>query len=421
MNITGPFAPSTFSATVFGLTQINLAWTKGSYANYTRIQRKTGNYPTNITDGITVYNDTNSSYSNMGLSPGTKYYYRAWSWNSTLGVWSVNYASVQATTQSTGGGGGEPPAPPSDNDEPTAEAGGPYNGYVNQSVSVSGSGSSDDSGVVGYRWDWTNDGIWDTNWSAYPTATHVYTVVGNYTVALQVQDVEELTATDTALVSIRASVVHFNQAPVASAGGPYKALMYQSIQFDGSQSYAINSTIMNYTWVFGDGAYGYGMSPRHMYENAGTFTVILTVTDSNTLQTIDTTTSVIIPDMNRNNVSDIMEQTIGETLSESDIYSITIHGSLYYLVDTNHDGIYDVFYNPATNTKSNLGHEAETILIDVNNDGMWDFVYDPALGIIVPYEKIESALDSPWFIGGIIAIICLVILVIVWLYMTGRI
>ena len=420
MNITGPFAPSTLSATVSGPTQINLEWTKGSYANYTRIQRKTGNYPINITDGIMVYNDTNSSLSNTGLSPGTKYYYRAWSWNSTLGVWSVNYASVQATTQSTGGGG-EPPAPPSDNDEPTAEAGGPYNGYVNQSVMVSGSGSSDDSGVVGYRWDWTDDGIWDTNWSVSSTATHVYTMIGNYTVALQVQDVEELTATDTALVIIRSSVVHFHQAPVANAGGPYTALMYQSIQFDGSQSYAINSTIMNYTWVYGDGTYGYGMSPVHSYESAGTFTVILTVTDSNTLQTIDTTTSVIIPDQNRNNVSDVMEQALGKTLRESDIHLIMIHGSIYYLVDTNRDGIYDVFYNPSTNTKNNLGHESDTILIDVNGDGVWDFVYDPALGTAAPYEKIESALDSPWFIGGIIAIICIVILVVVWLYMTGRI
>ncbi len=100
---------------------------------------------------------------NTGLSISTLYYYRAWSWNSSLGIWSINYASAQASTQGGGGGGEEVPPPSSDNEEPTADAGGPYIGYVNQTIIFNAAGSSDDVEVVGYRWDWTNDGTWDTD------------------------------------------------------------------------------------------------------------------------------------------------------------------------------------------------------------------------------------------------------------------
>jgi len=57
------------------------------------------------------------------------------------------------------------------------------------------------------------------------------------------------------------------------------------IDFDGSKStgsQAGNNTyaIVSWAWGFGDGSYGSGPQSRHIYQNAGSYTVSLTVTDA---------------------------------------------------------------------------------------------------------------------------------------------
>jgi hypothetical protein len=110
------------------------------------------------------------------------------------------YASDESTTFTvTSGGGGNPPSNPT----PVAEAGGPYSGYVNVLVSFDGSKSTETGGLIaGYRWDWTNDGTYDTGWSTSASATHAYTNAGAYTVKLQVKDNSNITDTDIAIVTI---------------------------------------------------------------------------------------------------------------------------------------------------------------------------------------------------------------------------
>ncbi|PNX45342.1 MAG: hypothetical protein BV459_08720, partial [Thermoplasmata archaeon M11B2D] len=312
-------------------------------------------------------------------------------------------------------GGGDVPS----NDPPIADAGGPYKGNMNVPITFDGSNSTDDVGVAGYRWDWENDGIWDTNWSTSAYASHAYNAIGVYTVRLQVKDEENLTDTATSIVTINGNNI---SAPVAIADGPYKGLTYQTIKFDGSESYGINANIVNYTWVFGDGTSGYGQSPVHVYETSGTFLVVLTVTDSNNLQSLDSTTAKILLDANRNNISDIMEETIGTPITEADIELISINDNLYYLVDIDHDGTFDVLYNPTTNTKSILGEQDGKPLIDIDGDGIWDFVYDPALGTISPYEPPdEEPLMLPLICVVVIVISVIVVILIFWLYKTGRI
>jgi hypothetical protein len=99
--LTKPEVPTNLNATVYNSTQINITWTKGTGANNTRIQRKTGSYPTSITDGNNVYNGTGTQFENTGLQEGTTYYYKAWSYTkwSTLQQWSDNNASDSSTTE----------------------------------------------------------------------------------------------------------------------------------------------------------------------------------------------------------------------------------------------------------------------------------------------------------------------------------
>jgi len=100
MFLTKPYEPTSLTATSDSEDSISLSWTKGNGADKTVIVRKTGSYPTSITDGTVVYNDTGTSYTDTGLSAGTDYYYRAWSYveDSGLHQYSDGYASAMNYT-----------------------------------------------------------------------------------------------------------------------------------------------------------------------------------------------------------------------------------------------------------------------------------------------------------------------------------
>jgi outer membrane protein assembly factor BamB len=106
--LTKPDEPvvSTFTATVVSDTRIDLTWTKGEGAWKTLIRRDTDDYPADRNDGVQAYFDTGTSCSDTGLTPGTTYYYRAWSYVTGSEQWSDWYQDASATTT------GEPEVPP---------------------------------------------------------------------------------------------------------------------------------------------------------------------------------------------------------------------------------------------------------------------------------------------------------------------
>jgi serine protease len=76
--------------------------------------------------------------------------------------------------------------------------------------------------------------------------------------------------------SITVTVNNDNAAPVAA----FTYTCDGSIcDFDASGSYDTDGTIVNYTWDFGDGNSGSGISASHTFSEVGRFTVTLTVTD----------------------------------------------------------------------------------------------------------------------------------------------
>ena len=116
-----------------------------------------------------------------------------------------------------------------ENQPPIAEAAGPYSGYANYSVTFSGASSRDfeDCGSIeGYRWDFENDGTWDTEWLTAYSTEHTYTIEGSHIVKLEVKDDEGATANDTASVEITI----LNRDPVANCGGPYLAVSYTHLR-----------------------------------------------------------------------------------------------------------------------------------------------------------------------------------------------
>ena len=85
-----------------------------------------------------------------------------------------------------------------------------------------------------------------------------------------------------------------NQAPTASAGGPYSGVEGGSVRFDGGGSSDPDGDPLAYAWSFGDGITGTGVNPSHTYADNGTYTVTLTVTDTRGAASAPATTTATI-------------------------------------------------------------------------------------------------------------------------------
>ena len=177
------------------------------------------------------------------------------------------------------------------NNPPVADAGGSYSGTEDIAITFNGSGSSDpDSGdTLTYAWDF-GDGT--TGSGVNPS--HAYLWGEAFTVTLTVSDGRGGTDTSTT----GATVNEVNDPPVADANGPYTAVVDEPITFDGSGSSdfdnqdgtSANDQTLTYSWDFGDGSTGTGISPANTYSAVGTYPVTLVVTDGAVDSELSTTT-----------------------------------------------------------------------------------------------------------------------------------
>jgi PKD repeat protein len=154
-----------------------------------------------------------------------------------------------------------------------------------------GSDSSDSDGtIVGYSWDF-GDGTGGSG----ATAAHPYAAPGSYTATLTVTDDRGGSNTASRLVTIEASPPPPppppNAAPTASFSSSCAA---PSCSFDASGATDSDGTITSYTWDFGDGTSGGGVSTGHIYPQAGTYTVALTVIDDGGATATDSKSITVI-------------------------------------------------------------------------------------------------------------------------------
>ncbi|MBN2357390.1 PKD domain-containing protein, partial [candidate division KSB1 bacterium] len=91
-----------------------------------------------------------------------------------------------------------------DNEDPVADAGGPYSGTVGQSITLDGSGSSDPDGTINtYEWDLNGDGDYnDAGDKTGQTVQNTWSSAGTYTVNLRVTDNDGAKDSDAASVKI---------------------------------------------------------------------------------------------------------------------------------------------------------------------------------------------------------------------------
>ncbi len=151
----------------------------------------------------------------------------------------------------------------------------------------------DDISVLQVRWDWENDGTYDTNYSTTKTATHQYTSTGTYIVKLEVKDSDGLT--NTAI----STVIVSNAAPTASfTVDPTSGTTATIFNFDANSSTdnEDDTSVLQVRWDWdNDGTYDTNYSTTktatHQYSIPGTYTVMLEVKDSESLT--NTTTRAV--------------------------------------------------------------------------------------------------------------------------------
>lgn len=139
--------------------------------------------------------------------------------------------------------------------------------------------STDDHGITSRLWNFGDDHAATPadNQSTDANPTHTYTEAKSYTVSLTVTDAsgETNTKTNTVVVSGGGPA---NQPPTASFDVPTDCTTGTPCGFH-STSTDPDGTIASANWDFGDGQTGEGVDATHTFGNAGSFNVVLSVTD----------------------------------------------------------------------------------------------------------------------------------------------
>ena len=188
---------------------------------------------------------------------------------------------------------------------------------------VSFEGSFTDKGETDAPWTYTvvwGDGTPSTTGTAAPGApiavSHVYTKPGNSSAYISVKDKDGATGMSPSVV-----VNVGNDAPVASANGPYAGNEGANIAFSSAGSSDPNGQTLTYLWTFGDGTTSSFANPSKAYADDGSYTVTLVVKDASGATDTSVTTATVA------NVAPTATFSVPFSLAEGTAYAISLLGT----------------------------------------------------------------------------------------------
>jgi outer membrane protein assembly factor BamB/PKD repeat protein len=216
---------------------------------------------------------------------------------------------------------------------------GPTQGFTAIQYTFTATTTDPDTDNISYMWSW-GDGTY-SDWSEYIpsgsliTASHSWDAPGNYSVKVRARDeIGYMTNWSNGLMV----KINLYQPLIIDANGPYSGKVGDLIQFNGS----VSGGAPPYTWFwdFGDGNISTEQSPTHVYQVAGQFPVILTVTDATSQNVSNTTTATITPAILPNlvvaNITggfgvNAVLKNVGEADATNVTWSITLKGGFIFL------------------------------------------------------------------------------------------
>ena len=108
--------------------------------------------------------------------------------------------------------------------------------------------------------------------------------------------------------------------PTADAGIDMLATVGMEVAFDGTQS-SDNDGIKSYLWDFGDGSVSNIAQPRHVYNEPGTYTVMLTVSDNAGNTASDSITVTVYPEQQVGTVEvRVIDSRTGAAIPGASVY-----------------------------------------------------------------------------------------------------
>ncbi|WP_176371576.1 PKD domain-containing protein [Desulfosediminicola flagellatus] len=202
-----------------------------------------------------------------------------------------------------------------------------------------------DGSIVSYEWDY------DDGTGSGVTTSHTYNEPGTYTVSLTVTDDYGVTDTTSQIITVEDPQ---NTAPVAIfTADPTSGEVSLYVTFDASTSYDpdADGSIVSYEWDFDDGT-GSGVTTSHTYNEPGTYTVSLTVTDD---YGVTNTTSQIITVEDPQNTAPVAAFTADPTSGEVSLY-VTFDASTSYDPDGGSIVSYEWDYDDGTGSGVTTSH-----------------------------------------------------------------
>jgi len=197
----------------------------------------------------------------------------------------TSYAMEVALTVEFGEGDGED-GPPSggypgatESVPPVADAGTNRTIDAGTATFLDASGSTDNAEIVYYVWNF-HDGMREIDLYG-ETLQYRFDAVGTYEVHLTVVDSSWNFAEDNVTINVVPSDPADTESPMANAGMEINVQVYDTVQFDGSNS-TDNVGVANWTWYFEDvlPRFMFGPTPSYTFDNAGNFNLQLFVRDA---------------------------------------------------------------------------------------------------------------------------------------------
>jgi chitodextrinase len=265
-------------------------------------------------------------------------------------------------------------------------------GLVDSLLTFNGSQSFDQDGYI-KNWSWDfGDGSNETG----EIVTHSYSNSGTYNVTLTVTDDDDAKDED----SITVVIITANSPPsnpiVAGETTGKKNVEYR---FTAMSTDTDNDNI-SYIFDWGDGSTsktellpnGTSTMQNHTWTSPGIFIVSVYAEDENYA------------------MSDNVELTV--------LIDVQYFDNIGHFIDSDSDGIYDLFYSNITGDKTVLGQKDGSYLIDSDGDGKWDYVYNQTTGTTTPFKE-ETIDEVPWTLIVVIVVALVIISVIVSFYKKG--
>ena len=97
-------------------------------------------------------------------------------------------------------------------------------------------------------------------------------------------------------------------------------------------------------------------------------------------------------------------------MNSTDVKKIYLGGNPAFLVGTSRDGIYDILYNPASETTYAVEYADGNYKIDANGDGSWDYVYHTTDDSVTSYQESFITLPLTLLLTGIILALLAVVI-----------